>query len=586
MNPTLKSFLTNTRIIILIVFLVFALFAIHPRSMEGIAIRSVAQNSSAALAGIESPSATATPISREVIIAINGEPISSVDEYNTFVNSLTPNQTFTLETRKKRAFIGYEPGFYRITTQPEIEIRTLNKTVNKTVTEVVEQTVNISEGNDTVEKTINKTINKTVEVPLTVEEVKGVKKLGLNVYNAPQSNLRKGLDTQGGTRVILQPEEELSNEDMGILIDNMKQRLNVFGLTDVIIREQNDLSGNQYVRVEIAGANEDEVKELLAKQGKFEAKIGNETVFRGGSDITYVCRSAECAGIDPNAGCGRAENGYVCRFRFAITLSPEAAKKQADLTENLEVITEESNRYLAEPLRLYLDDAEVDQLNIAEDLRGRAVTEISISGSGAGATEQEAIFNTLDNMKRLQTILITGSLPVKLNIVQTSNLSPSLGEEFLNNAILVGIFSILAVALIVLIRYRSLKIAGPVIVNMTSEIILLLGFAALVGWNLDLVAIAGILVAVGTGVDDQIVIADEVLHGEQERASNWKQKLKNAFFIIFAAYATSMFAMAPLLMAGAGLLKGFALTTMAGITFGVLITRPAFAAMVKILLKE
>jgi len=47
-----------------------------------------------------------------------------------------------------------------------------------------------------------------------------------------------------------------------------------------------------------------------------------------------------------------------------------------------------------------------------------------------------------------------------------------------------------------------------------------------------------------------------------------------------------MFAMGPLLFAGAGLLKGFALTTMAGLTFGVFITRPAFAAMVRILLTK
>ena len=44
-----------------------------------------------------------------------------------------------------------------------------------------------------------------------------------------------------------------------------------------------------------------------------------------------------------------------------------------------------------------------------------------------------------------------------------------------------------------------------------NEIIILLGFAALVGWNLDLAAIAGIIIAAGTGVDDQIVITDETL---------------------------------------------------------------------------
>ena len=97
---------------------------------------------------------------------------------------------------------------------------------------------------------------------------------------------------------------------------------------------------------------------------------------------------------------------------------------------------------------------------------------------------------------------------------------------------------------------------------------------------------AGIIIAVGTGVDHQIVITDETLRKDQQMYSNWKKKIKNALFIIMAAYFTTMVAMIPLLFAGAGLLKGFAITTMMGISFGVFITRPAYAAIAEILLKE
>jgi len=44
--------------------------------------------------------------------------------------------------------------------------------------------------------------------------------------------------------------------------------------------------------------------------------------------------------------------------------------------------------------------------------------------------------------------------------------------------------------------------------------------------------------------------------------------------------------MIPLLWAGAGLLKGFALTTVAGASFGVLIARPAYAAIIEHLMKD
>jgi len=129
---------------------------------------------------------------------------------------------------------------------------------------------------------------------------------------------------------------------------------------------------------------------------------------------------------------------------------------------------------------------------------------------------------------------------------------------------------------------------GLIIVTMLAEIVLILGMAAFIGWNLDLAAIAGILVAVGTGVDDQIVILDEVSHREKERERrmNWKDRMKRAFFIIMAAYFTTVVAMVPLLWAGAGLVKGFALTTILGVTLGVFVTRPAFAAVAEVVMEK
>ena len=116
--------------------------------------------------------------------------------------------------------------------------------------------------------------------------------------------------------------------------------------------------------------------------------------------------------------------------------------------------------------------------------------------------------------------------------------------------------------------------------TLVCELFLILAFAALVGWNLDIAAIAGILAAIGTGVDDQIVIIDEAVHGRKEDI-NSKERLKRAFFIIFAAYAATVAAMIPLWNAGAGLLRGFALTTIAGVTIGVFLTRPAFASVIE-----
>lgn len=575
MDHKIKKIFTNWKVLLAIAFVILAIVAINPvLDSKGVAIRNVEFNSSANMAGMVNPKPNIAPTSREKVISIDNKPIGTVEEYYKIVSELSYNETVTIRTSKNK-------DGYILLTKPAYEVIQLNETEIKTVRELVQKT--LENGTNVTEFVYsNITVNKTYQNLIGMEDI------GINVYAAPRTNLIKGLDLEGGTRVILQPETKLSSEDMKTLLDSMKERLNVFGLSDIIVREASDLSGGQFIVVEIAGANEREVKELLSKQGKFESKIGEDVTFRGGNrDVTYVCRSADCSGIDPRRGCSSTANGYVCSFYFTITLSPEAANRQAQLTKELSVITENGNEYLSQDLALYLDDKEVDRLKIGAELKGSSTTSIQISGSGSGVTQQEAATNALESMKKLQTVLITGSLPVKLNIVKTDQISPQLGKEFLSNSIIIGILAIISVAVIIFIRYRLLSVSIPIMITMITEIVILLGFAAVVRWNLDIAAIAGILVAVGTGVDDQIIIADETVSRKQRTESyDWKKRIKNAFFIIFGSYFTVCAAMAPLLVAGAGLLKGFAFTTIVGVTVGVLISRPAYAAIVEIMNRD
>ena len=234
---------------------------------------------------------------------------------------------------------------------------------------------------------------------------------------------------------------------------------------------------------------------------------------------------------------------------------------------------------------MYLDNELVDSLQISSGLKGQEVNRILISGPGVGTTQEEAIQNALKQMNKLQTVLITGSLPTKLEIVKIDSISPVLGKAFVKNAFSTALLVILSVGLVIFIRYRKLKITIPMMITVLSEIIIILGFAALFKQSLDLAAIAGIIAAVGTGVDDQIVIVDEILSKPIGDEEEWKKRIKKAFFIIIAAYATTVAAMMPLFKAGAGLLTGFAIVTIVGVSIGVFITRPAFAVIIKTLLE-
>jgi preprotein translocase subunit SecD len=405
---------------------------------------------------------------------------------------------------------------------------------------------------------------------------------GIVVSKLPLTNLKLGLDLAGGSKALVKASNHtLTASEAADLVSIMSNRFNVYGLSDMKISTVRDLAGNNFISVEIAGATQKEVQDLISQQGKFEAKIGNETVFRGEKkDITNVARGGQDAGV---YDCQQTTNGYFCNFRFTIYLSQEAAERQAAITNTLDVNSTASGDELSKPLDLYVDGKLMDSLQISASLKGRAETVIQITGSGTGATQNDAITAAQNNMKNLQTILITGSLPFELEIVKLDTISPTLGSDFLKYILLASLISIIIVSIITFARYRVKAAIAPLIVCI-SEIVITLGIAALINWNLDLPSIAGILAAIGTGIDDQIVILDESRH--KEESLNIKQRIKRAFAIILGAYFTVVASLIPLFWAGAGLLTGFALTTIIGISIGVFITRPAFADMVKLLDKE
>ncbi len=205
--------------------------------------------------------------------------------------------------------------------------------------------------------------------------------------------------------------------------------------------------------------------------------------------------------------------------------------------------------------------------------------------TGSTPTKQQS----LEQAKIIYTVLKSGSLPVKLNVTSMQFISPSLGSSFKKQAFYAGIIALLAVLLVVFFHYRRWKIAVPVASTSLFEVIIILAVAALIHWNLDLPSIAGIVAAIGTGVDQQIVITDELLGGIRAIGKGRlgiMQRIGRAMFIIFASAATTIVAMSFLFVYFVGTLRGFAFTTILGTLIGILVTRPAYAEIAKYLLSE
>ena len=462
--------------------------------------------------------------------------------------------------------------------------------------------------------------------------------LGVVVDKPSSTNLNFGLDLVGGTRVLLKPETNVSDATLQQIIGTLETRINVFGLREAKFQAINDVTGEKYVQIEMAGGSKEEVENLLAKQGKFEGKIPrvidftnssgeltlneshaiklindditvdgemlkiNDTSKMEGIDYQVVNITNSSAallftvftGADIQSVCLQDQQG-VCvsrviqqsggwEFNFQVFITQAGAEKFAKVTKTMQVITDPTsgNSYLENRIYLYLDNNLITDLSIAGDLKGQALTSPAINGFKA--TREEAFEEQLT----LKSILQSGALPVSLETIKIDEISPTLGSEFFGEAFIAAIIAGTAVMIVIFVRYRKFKILGQMMIWSIAELIITLGAAAVLKWTIDLASIAGLIAAIGTGTNDQIVMIDEILlGGESEESYTISQRVKQSFFIIFSAAGTIIAAMIPLMFIGIGAMKGFAIITTIGVLIGVFITRPPFATVArKILVKE
>ncbi len=134
------------------------------------------------------------------------------------------------------------------------------------------------------------------------------------------------------------------------------------------------------------------------------------------------------------------------------------------------------------------------------------------------------------------------------------------------------------VSVFIVIRYRKIFLVAPILLTTLLELFIIVSIIGLVG-TIDLAAVAGMIAVVGTGVDAQIIITDEML-GRCGDNTSAKSVLGNAFYIIWTDAALLVIAMLPLFFSTSLVtVVGFSESTIIGALLGVLVTRPAYSAI-------
>ena len=370
-------------------------------------------------------------------------------------------------------------------------------------------------------------------------------------------------------------------------INVLKSKINQAGLSGGSVQAVTTSTGERFVLIEVPNQDRSEVIDLVNERGTVSVQVYYQPNDSGNYTRKTVLEQGDFQSIE---SAQRGQGGQPPSVGVVIK-EDVAERLQKDLVQTGVAgpggsrCTYQQNPNGTEPCLLLVSNGEVVSAfgvepGLAQSLR---------SGEWAQNPTFSLQTGNFSEAQEVAVNLRAGALPAPLDVGpggegSSSYVSPSQGASFKTNSLLTGIIAVLAVSGVVFVRYRRLEVSLPMVVTALSEVVILLGLAAAIGYPLDLSVIAGFIAVIGTGVDDLIIIADEVLtDGGASSRRVFQSRFRRAFWVIGAAAATTIIAMSPLAVLSLGDLKGFAIFTILGVLVGVLITRPAYGDILRVL---
>ena len=302
-------------------------------------------------------------------------------------------------------------------------------------------------------------------------------------YIKGAQDIRFGIDIRGGVDVTFMPADDMdaTDEQMVAARTVIEDRLVGLGITDY-----EDYVDYTRDRIIVRFPWKRDETDFDPQSAIDEIGATAHMVFRKGSTadgeeiLTGEDVESAMAGYDQT-------EGYVVQLDF----SDSGAQKFADATTEL---APDSGT-----ISIWLDDENIST----------ATVEAAITNGSAiirGDFTQEEV-TTLANQ------INSGALPFALSAESYSTISPTLGTRSLEVMVLAGVIAFVAVALIMILRYR---LPGTIaVLSLLGQVAATLAvvsgyFPVFSGSTLTLPGIAGIILGIGMGVDANVITAERI----------------------------------------------------------------------------
>ncbi|HUG46892.1 MAG TPA: protein translocase subunit SecD [Candidatus Limnocylindria bacterium] len=364
-------------------------------------------------------------------------------------------------------------------------------------------------------------------------------------FSDERIDTRLGLDLQGGLRgeyrAVGTAERPVTQEALGDIRTIIENRINQYGVAEPVVQTQ----GADRIVVEIPGVtDQQQVRNLIGSTGRLEfVPIPADITVQQGQQIP--------PGLEPLFG---GEELRTARPGFDET-NQRAVEFELE-ERGARLFGEWTFNNVGRQFAIVLDGEIMSAPVVRQAITGgRGV----ISG---GFTSAE--------ITSLVTVLRFGALPLEIEEVSFSSISPTLGLDFLRQSVVAGGIGIALVLLFMLVHYR---LPGTVAaVALIYYGLLVFAIFRLVPVTLTLAGVAGFLLSVGMAVDANILIFErtkEELRSGKTLVSAVEAGFNRAWNSIFDSNVSSLITAGILFYFGSAVIRGFALVLIIGVTLSM-----------------
>jgi preprotein translocase subunit SecD len=371
---------------------------------------------------------------------------------------------------------------------------------------------------------------------------------------------------------------EIADYSVSQNLTTLRNRVNELGVSEPLVQRQ----GENRIVVELPGIQDTaEAKRILGKVANLEFRLVANADAAASDKQRFEYRSEDRQGSSEwlerdviitgervsNAQSSFDQNGQP---NVQISLDGEGGTMMSRATRNnihrrmgvLFIERKYRTRYEVGP-----DGAEV-VVKVPYDEK-KLLTAPTIQ-SALGAQFQITGLDSPLEASELALMLRAGALAAPISFAEERTIGPSLGAENIRQGLQATYYSLVFVAIFLMVYYRFFGFTA--VVALTFNLILLVAGMSLLGATLTLPGIAGIVLTMGMSVDANVLIfariREELRNGMSPQMAI-HAGFERAFITIQDSNLTALIIAVILYAAGTGPIKGFAVTLSLGIIISI-----------------